>query len=179
MRRSERQVSQYVFLGFFTNGWSPGKPCLLCEYAQAEMGQPRDEGRVVVFNDHWVALVPWWATWPFEILREYCDEFLVVPSTHSSYIPVLPYRRHIESISQLDQEERDAFADMLSRISRRYDNLFSCSFAYSMGIHQRPVPPNETAQLVAEENDINFAHLHLHFEPPLLRSASVRKFLVG
>lgn len=94
------------------------------------------------------------------------------------HIPVLPYRRHIESISQLNQEERDAFADMLSRISRRYDNLFSCSFAYSMGIHQRPVPPNETTQLDAE-NSINFAHLHLHFEPPLLRSASVRKFLVG
>jgi UDPglucose--hexose-1-phosphate uridylyltransferase len=110
-----------------------------------------------------------------------CDECFqqVVPWTHCSHIPVLPYRRHIESISQLDQEERDAFADMLSRLSRRYDNLFSCSFAYSMGIHQRPVPPNETTRLVAEENDINFAHLHLHFEPPLLRSASVRKFLVG
>lgn len=137
-----------------------GKPCLLCEYARTEMGQPRDEGRVVVFNDHWVALVPWWATWPFEIL-------------------LLPYRRHIESISRLDPEEKDAFADILSRITRSYDNLFSCSFAYSMGIHQRPVPLNETTQLVAEGNDTDFAHLHLHFEPPLLRSASVRKFLVG
>jgi UDPglucose--hexose-1-phosphate uridylyltransferase len=137
-----------------------GKPCLLCEYGHAEMGLPRDEGRVVVSNDYWVALVPWWATWPFEIL-------------------LLPYRRHIESISQLDQDEKEAFADILSRLTRRYDNLFSCSFPYSMGIHQRPVPPKETTLLNAEKDEINFSHLHLHFEPPLLRSAAIRKFLVG
>jgi UDPglucose--hexose-1-phosphate uridylyltransferase len=141
------------------------------------MGLPRDEGRVVVFNDHWVALVPWWATWPFEILRGLCTKYSV-SWTHGTRIPVLPYRRHVESISQLDQDEKEAFADMLSRITRRYDNLFSCSFPYSMGVHQRPVPPKETT-LLAAEDEINFAHLHLHFEPPLLRDASVRKFLVG
>jgi len=142
------------------------------------MGLPRDEGRVVVFNDHWVALVPWWATWPFEILGEFRDKFFV-SWVHRMRTPVLPHRRHIESISELDQDEKEAFADILSRITRRYDNLFSCSFPYSMGIHQRPVPPKETTLLTAEEDEIDFAHLHLHFEPPLLRSATVRKFLVG
>ena len=165
------------FSGFLIN---VGRQGSLVSYVNMREQRRGDEGRVVVFNDHWVALVPWWATWPFEILREYCAEcFLVVPNSHTSHVPVLPYCRHIESISHLDQEEKDAFADMLSRVSRRYDNLFSCSFAYSMGIHQRPVPANETTQSIVEESDINFAHLHLHFEPPLLRSASVRKFLVG
>ncbi|KAF8163099.1 putative GAL7-UDP-glucose--hexose-1-phosphate uridylyltransferase [Crassisporium funariophilum] len=138
-------------------GWQ-GRSCLLCEYAHAELKQPRDEGRIVVLNDHWVALVPWWATWPFEIL-------------------LLPHHRHIESISQLTEEEKASFADILSRITRRYDNLFSCSFAYSMGIHQRPIPSTGAGGEEADESD--FAHLHLHFNPPLLRSATVRKFLVG
>lgn len=87
---------------------------------------------------------------------------------------VLPYRRHISSITDLTPEETSAFADILSRVTKRYDNLFSCSFAYSMGLHQRPVP---RANDSSDENDV--AHLHLHFAPPLLRSASVRKFLVG
>ncbi|KAF8964080.1 HIT-like domain-containing protein [Flammula alnicola] len=137
-----------------------GRPCLLCEYAYAEFKMPKDEGRMVVFNEHWIAVVPWWAVWPFEIL-------------------LLPCRRHIESISQLDQEEKKAFADILSRVTRRYDNLFSSSFAYSMGIHQRPVPAKEGDATIHDDDKKNFAHLHLHFEPPLLRSASIRKFLVG
>lgn len=89
---------------------------------------------------------------------------------------VLPYRRHIESISQLEQEEKEALSDILSHITRRYDNLFSCSFAYSMGIHQRPVPAKGDDD---QDHENNFAHLHLHFDPPLLRSATVKKFLVG
>lgn len=130
-------------------------PCMLCEYAHFEASVGLEEGRVVVQNDHWLALVPWWAIWPFEIL-------------------LLPYRRHISSITDLTPEETSAFADILSRVTKRYDNLFSCSFAYSMGLHQRPVP---RANDSSDENDV--AHLHLHFAPPLLRSASVRKFLVG
>ncbi|KAH9925316.1 HIT-like domain-containing protein [Fomitopsis serialis] len=110
-----------------------GKACLLCEYAHFEVG-----------NEHWVALVPWWAVWPFEIMRQ-C-------------LPLSP----------------TAFASILSQITKRYDNLFSCSFAYSMGIHQRPVP-----RKAGDGEDVDVAHLHLHFNPPLLRSASVRKFLVG
>ncbi|KAI0318060.1 galactose-1-phosphate uridyl transferase [Amylostereum chailletii] len=133
-----------------------GRPCLLCEYVHHEVGLAIDNGRVVTKNDHWVALVPWWATWPFEIL-------------------LLPYHRHIASIAELSPTEKVSFAAILSNVTRRYDNLFSCSFAYSMGIHQRPIPPIN--RLESTEDDI--AHLHLHFFPPLLRSASVRKFLVG
>lgn len=71
----------------------------------------------------------------------------------------------------------------MANVTKRYDNLFSCSFAYSMGIHQRPLPAAESARDFIgdsegrDEDDV--AHLHLHFSPPLLRSASVRKFLVG
>ena len=88
---------------------------------------------------------------------------------------VLPYKRHISNIASLTDEEKDAFAQIMSNVTKRYDNLFSCSFAYSMGIHQRPTPSAEGAA----EDDEDIAHLHLHFDPPLLRSASVRKFLVG
>ncbi|KAG6910894.1 hypothetical protein DXG01_006577 [Tephrocybe rancida] len=133
-----------------------GKPCLLCEYAHTEVAMPEKGSRVVVKNDHWVALVPWWATWPFEIL-------------------VLPHKRHVPSLADLSAEERLSLAEILSKMTTRYDNLFSCSFAYSMGIHQRPTPVADTA--VADEE--NVAHLHFHFTPPLLRSASVKKFLVG
>ncbi|KIP03669.1 hypothetical protein PHLGIDRAFT_31700 [Phlebiopsis gigantea 11061_1 CR5-6] len=132
-----------------------GRCCLLCEYAHFEVGVAHDEGRVVYKNEHWVALVPWWATWPFEIL-------------------LLPYKRHIPSLLDLSPEEKSSFAESLSNVTKRYDNLFSCSFAYSMGIHQRPVPLRADA---SPDDDV--AHLHLHFSPPLLRSASVRKFLVG
>ncbi|KAH9951440.1 galactose-1-phosphate uridyl transferase [Amylocystis lapponica] len=133
------------------------RPCLLCEYAHFEVGVEHEAGRVVVKNEHWVALVPWWAVWPFEIL-------------------LLPYARHIPSIAHLTPAEKSSFADILSKVTKRYDNLFSCSFAYSMGIHQRPTPPSTGFEGQDEED---FAHLHLHFAPPLLRSASVRKFLVG
>ncbi|KAL0062625.1 galactose-1-phosphate uridyl transferase [Marasmius tenuissimus] len=134
-----------------------GRPCLLCEYAHVEANSFGENARVVVKNDHWVAVVPWWATWPFEIL-------------------LLPYRRHIPSILHLTDEEKNAFAEILSKITKRYDNLFQCSFAYSMGIHQRPIPhtsPNSTS----DEDDV--AHLHLHFDPPLLRNSSIKKFIAG
>ncbi|KNZ79373.1 Galactose-1-phosphate uridylyltransferase [Termitomyces sp. J132] len=120
--------------------------------APREIALPIEGGRVVVKNDYWVALVPWWATWPFEIL-------------------LLPYTRHIPSIAELSVEEQSSLAEILSKVTVRYDNLFSCSFAYSMGIHQRPTP--------VSDDDENIAHLHVHFSPPLLRSASVKKFLVG
>ncbi|KZT26204.1 galactose-1-phosphate uridylyltransferase [Neolentinus lepideus HHB14362 ss-1] len=138
-----------------------GRPCLLCEYVHYELTVPESEGRIVVKNEHWVALVPWWATWPFEIM-------------------LLPHHRHVPSLAHLAPAEKASFADALSRVTKRYDNLFSCSFAYSMGMHQRPTPPGaaQTADETAADEE-NIAHLHLHFAPPLLRSASVRKFLVG
>jgi len=129
-----------------------GRPNLLLEYIHFELKVEGKEGRVVVRNEDWVAVVPWWAVWPFEVL-------------------LLPYKRHIPSLAHLQESEIASFADILSKITVRYDNLFSTSFAYSMGIHQLP-----TLAATAEYADIQ---LHLHFTPPLLRSANVRKFLVG
>jgi len=130
---------------------SDGKPNLLLEYAHFEMSNEH-QSRVVFCNTDWVAVVPWWAVWPFEIL-------------------LLPHRRHVQSLADLNESEIHSFASALSQVTIRYDNLFSTSFAYSMGIHQLP-----TLRAAETHGD---AHLHLHFAPPLLRSATVRKFLVG
>jgi UDPglucose--hexose-1-phosphate uridylyltransferase len=105
--------------------------------------------RVVEENQAFLTVVPFWAVWPFETM-------------------VLA-KRHLSSIEQLTGEERDGLADILKRTTARYDRLFSVPFPYSMGIHQRP-----TDGAAHDEH-----HLHLHFYPPLLRSATVRKFLVG
>ena len=123
--------------------------CLLCDYLAQEIALRE---RIVCENDDFVALVPFWATWPFETL-------------------VLP-RRHAGSIPGLGGAERDALADVLKRLTTRYDNLFGVSFPYTMGFHQAPT------------DDLSPAahpewHLHAHFYPPLLRSATVRKFMVG
>ena len=105
--------------------------------------------RVVEENDAFLTVVPFWAVWPFETM--------------------VIAKRHLSSIEQLTSEERDGLADILQRTTARYDRLFNVSFPYSMGFHQRP-----TDGAVHDEH-----HLHLHFYPPLLRSATVRKFLVG
>ncbi|KAI8137020.1 galactose-1-phosphate uridylyltransferase [Fennellomyces sp. T-0311] len=119
--------------------------CLLCDYTKREL---QEKERVVIENDTFVCVVPFWAVWPFEVL-------------------VLP-KKHVASLPKLTLEQQNGLADMLRRITCRYDNLFECPFPYSMGIHQAPVRDNH-----------DYAHLHLHFYPPLLRSATVRKFLVG
>lgn len=126
-----------------------GAPCLLCGYAASEV--KRGE-RVVALDGGWVAVVPFWAVWPYEIM-------------------VLPYNRHIPSIAEMTPEEDASLARVLKAVLVRYDNLFNCPFPYSMGLHQAPLPPLDPAT--------NAAHTHFHFYPPLLRSASVRKFLVG
>jgi UDPglucose--hexose-1-phosphate uridylyltransferase len=120
--------------------------CLLCDYAHLESAAPE---RRVEENESFLAVVPFWAVWPFEIM--------------------VVARRHAGAIDALKGPERDALADILKRVTARYDRLFDVSFPYSMGIHQRP-----TDGAVHDE-----WHLHLHFYPPLLRSATVRKFLVG
>lgn len=120
--------------------------CLLCEYLKTE----RAEGQRVIFeNDHFAALVPWWAVWPFEVM--------------------LVSKRHLGSMPELASAERDALADGLRRLCTRFDNLFETNFPYTMGFHQKP-----TDGQVHEE-----WHFHAHFYPPLLRSATVRKFMVG
>jgi UDPglucose--hexose-1-phosphate uridylyltransferase len=105
--------------------------------------------RIVCANDGFAAIVPFWAVWPFETL---------VVST-----------RHVDALPALRDDERDALADILKQLTTRYDNVFEAPFPYSMGFHQQPM------QGAAD----GIAHLHAHFYPPLLRSASVRKFMVG
>ncbi|MFH1086504.1 MAG: galactose-1-phosphate uridylyltransferase, partial [Chloroflexota bacterium] len=120
--------------------------CLLCDYVALEQSL---QERLICENTHWVALVPFWAVWPFEVM--------------------VVGRRHAGSLDELTAPERDALADILKRLTIRLDNLFETWFPYSMGIHQRPTDGQRHEEW----------HLHLHFYPPLLRSATVRKFMVG
>ena len=147
-----------------------GRPCLLCEYAHVEL---KLQTRVVVLNQNWVAVVPWWATWPFELIGR---TLFTLPLHYLTFCLVLPYRRHISCLSDLDVAEKAALADIIAKVSRCFDNLFSCSFPYSMGVHQQPIPAQKST---IGDYDQDVAHIHLHFDPPLLRSATVRKFLVG
>lgn len=105
--------------------------------------------RLVCANDGFVALVPFWAVWPFETM--------------------IISRRAVPHLGELTDTERDQLADIVKRLTARYDNLFEISFPYSAGIHQAPTDGASHPEW----------HLHLHFYPPLLRSATVRKFLVG
>ncbi|MDU8944158.1 UDP-glucose--hexose-1-phosphate uridylyltransferase [Ovoidimarina sediminis] len=119
---------------------------MLVTYGQEECAQ---QIRIVLENRDWIAVVPYWAVWPFETL-------------------LLP-RRHCPRLSDLDTGERDTLADILKRLCKRYDALFDTEFPYSMGWHGAPPAQDDTAHW----------QLHAHFYPPLLRSATVRKFLVG
>jgi UDPglucose--hexose-1-phosphate uridylyltransferase len=121
--------------------------CLLCDYIALERARP--ENRVVVENNLFVAIVPYWATWPFETI-------------------VLP-RRHLGSFTDLTTPERTALASILKSVTTRYDNLFKVPFPYTMGFHQRPTHGQAHQSM----------HFHAHFYPPLLRSAEIRKFMVG
>ncbi|MBN8488300.1 MAG: UDP-glucose--hexose-1-phosphate uridylyltransferase [Burkholderiales bacterium] len=121
-----------------------GRPLLL-DVALREA----DGERVVVSNAHWLAIVPYWATWPFETL-------------------LLP-RFAVQRLPELSDAQRDDLAAALRELTARYDNLFGCSFPYSMGWHGAPFDAGDHAHW----------QLHSHFYPPLLRSATVRKFMVG
>jgi UDPglucose--hexose-1-phosphate uridylyltransferase len=121
--------------------------CLLCDYLAAELADPT--ARIIAQNDEFVALVPYWATWPFETI-------------------VLP-RRHLGDFPSLTPAERTGLAAILKAVTTRYDNLFQISFPYSLGFHQRPTHGQAHDDM----------HFHAHFYPPLLRSAEIRKFMVG
>ena len=114
--------------------------------------------RTVVQTEHWLAIVPYWATWPFETLL----------------LPRFPVQR----LPQLDSAQRDDLALAVKRLTSRYDNLFQCSFPYSMGWHGAPFDVGDPAA-VERNSGAPPWQLHAHFYPPLLRSASVRKFMVG
>jgi UDPglucose--hexose-1-phosphate uridylyltransferase len=135
--REDRRQSAYL-----ADNGSP----LLLDYLQREL---QSGARIVLEEAHWVALVPYWATWPYETL-------------------LLP-RRHVAHLDGLDDPQRDSLAAILKRLLTRYDNLFETPFPYSMGWHGAP----------CGEGDHAHWQLHAHFYPPLLRSATVRKFMVG
>lgn len=122
-----------------------GAPLLL-QYAQKE--QVSGE-RTVVETEHWIAVVPYWAAWPFETL-------------------LLP-KAHVTRLTELTDAQKQDLALALKQLTSRYDNLFECSFPYSMGWHGAP----------HTDEDAEHWQLHAHFYPPLLRSATVRKFMVG
>lgn len=135
-REAERQSDHFARYG----------RTLLADYLRLELETGE---RIVCENDAFVALVPFWAVWPFETL--------------------VVSRRPVSHLSALDAAERDQLADILKRLTTRYDNLFEISFPYSSGVHQAPTDGGAHPEW----------HLHMHFYPPLLRSAMVRKFLVG
>lgn len=119
---------------------------MLLDYAQKEQ---QSGERTVVETEHWIAVVPYWAAWPFETL-------------------LLP-KAHVRRLTELSDEQKQDLALALKQLTSRYDNLFQCSFPYSMGWHGAPFT----------EDDMEYWQLHAHFYPPLLRSATVRKFMVG
>jgi UDPglucose--hexose-1-phosphate uridylyltransferase len=122
------------------------KSCLLCDYLRLELQHGK---RVICENDGFAVVTPFWAVWPFETL--------------------LMSKRHFASMEDLAGSEQELLADIVRRITIRYDNLFETSFPYSMGFHQRPTDGAAYPEW----------HFHAHYFPPLLRSATVQKFMVG
>jgi UDPglucose--hexose-1-phosphate uridylyltransferase len=122
------------------------KTCLLCDYLQAEI---KNQERIVLEDEYFSALVPFWAVWPFEVI-------------------VLP-KRHIPALPDMSPPEIEALGNLLKHLTSGYDRLFETSFPYSMGFHQALVNDGPHPEW----------HLHAHYYPPLLRSATVRKFMVG
>ena len=109
----------------------------------------KEKERIIYENKNYVVLVPFWAIWPFETM--------VIPKNHQ------------QNISKLDDVERENFAEAILVITKTYDKLFECSFPYSSGIHQAPT----------DNKNNQHWHWHMSFYPPLLRSAKVKKFMVG
>lgn len=124
---------------------------LLMDYAAQEIKRNQ---RIVVENEDWVGLVPYWALWPYETM-------------------VLPRSRQILRMTDLTDSERLSLADIMKKLTTKYDNLFKCSFPYSMGFHGAPTGPCHQSE------DMSHWQLHASYYPPLLRSASVKKFMVG
>ena len=120
--------------------------CLLCDYIRVEQ---RQEQRFLFENDGFVAVVPFWAVWPFEILV--CS------------------RRHVATMNDFTPQDAHMLSHMLHRVTATYDRVFGVPFPYSMGFHQAPTDGYEHPEW----------HFHAHFYPPLLRSATIRKFMVG
>ena len=130
----------------FKKHWKKNERSLLQDYLEQEL---QEKERILLENEHFVALVPYWAVWPYEAM--------IIP------------RKHYQHIGQLDLKEQKAFASIIKKLTIKFDNLFGTSFPYSSGIHQVPTDGKEYPEW----------HLHMSFYPPLLRSATVKKFMVG
>ncbi len=120
--------------------------CLLCDYVKLEQSE---QARIVFSNESFIALVPFWAIWPFEVL--------------------LCSRRHLGTLPEFNPREVTQLSEILKQIVSTYDRVFNVPFPYSMGFHQSPIDKSQHPEW----------HFHAHFYPPLLRSATVRKFMVG
>ncbi|MDE3253743.1 MAG: UDP-glucose--hexose-1-phosphate uridylyltransferase [Bacteroidota bacterium] len=119
---------------------------LLSDYLALEI---KKQERIVLDNEHFTALVPFWAVWPYETL--------------------IISKRQVQTIAQMNPAEMASLSRMLKQLTSKYDNLFKISFPYSSGMHQAPVNDGPHPEW----------HWHMHFYPPLLRSATVKKFMVG
>ena len=119
---------------------------LLSDYLAIELNK---QERIVVDNEHFTALVPFWAVWPYETM--------------------VISKRHVQTITQFTAGEITSLSRLLKQLTAKYDNLFNISFPYSSGMHQAPVNDGAHPEW----------HWHMHFYPPLLRSATVKKFMVG
>ncbi len=126
--------------------WKEHGQSLLEAYVRQELGL--DE-RIILQNKHFIALIPYWAVWPYETM--------IIP------------KRKIRHINELSEIEKLAFADCIKQLTIRYDNIFNTSFPYSAGIHQAPTDNEQHDEW----------HFHMSFYPPLLRSATIKKFMVG
>ncbi len=120
--------------------------CMLCDYYKFEL---KNKERIIYQNSDFLAIVPFWAVWPFEIM--------------------ILSKRHLKNLPEMTDNEKDSFSLILKNITVRYDNLFNTSFPYSAGLHQSPTDGVEHSEW----------HFHMHFYPPLLRSATIKKFMVG
>ncbi|CCE82131.1 Piso0_002829 [Millerozyma farinosa CBS 7064] len=121
---------------------------LLGDYVSLEL---QEKQRVVLSNDSFIVVVPYWALWPFETL--------------------LISKEHLRSLNDFNDKQKSDLASILKKLTTKYDNLFNTSFPYSMGLHQAP--------FISSEDETECSWFHIHFYPPLLRSATVKKFCVG
>jgi UDPglucose--hexose-1-phosphate uridylyltransferase len=135
----KEQLSQFEYL-------EKHGSCLLCSYLELEL---KCRERIVCRNENFAVVVPFWATWPFEVM--------------------LLSNRHLGAMEDLTSQEKHSLAEILRRLSIRYDNLFQIPFPYTMGFHQRPTDGRAHREW----------HFHAHYYPPLLRSATIPKFMVG
>lgn len=119
---------------------------LLADYLEEEL---KADERIIIENDYFVALVPFWAVWPYEVM--------------------ILSKKPVQQITAFDDQMVTSFAEIIKRLTTKYDNLFETSFPYSAGIHQAPTDGKDHPEW----------HFHMHFYPPLLRSATVKKFMVG